>query len=53
VQTIERSDEHSEKPIEFREIIDSMYTYGNKVELFARGELPEDWTGWGNELCSD
>jgi N6-adenosine-specific RNA methylase IME4 len=50
VQSIERSDEHSEKPAEFREIIDSMYTYGNKVELFARGGLPENWVGWGNEV---
>ena len=48
VQTIERT-EHSVKPEEFRAIIDQMYTHGNRIELFARGVLPEGWTGWGNE----
>jgi N6-adenosine-specific RNA methylase IME4 len=39
---------HSEKPEEFRKIIETMYTYGNKVELFAR-EKHDGWTVWGNE----
>jgi len=49
VQTIERTDKHSEKPEEFRNIIDTLYTYGNKIELFARKKV-EGWEGYGNEL---
>lgn len=48
VQQIERT-EHSEKPEEFRNIIDELYTHGNKVELFARKRV-DGWTAWGNEL---
>ncbi len=50
VISIERG-EHSEKPPYFRELIDKMYPPSGKdrIELFARGELPEHWTGWGNE----
>lgn len=49
VQEIERSDKHSEKPEEFREIIDTLYTYGPRIELFARKEA-EGWDVWGNEI---
>lgn len=49
VQGIERSDEHSEKPEEFRQIIDEMYPKGKRIELFARKEV-EGWDSWGNEL---
>jgi len=49
VQSIERSDRHSEKPEEFRKIIDKLYKYGNKIELFARKET-EGWEVYGNEL---
>ncbi len=49
VQTIERTDKHSEKPEEFRKIIETLYTYGNKVELFAR-TAPEGWVAYGNEI---
>ena len=48
VQTIERSDRHSEKPEEFRAIIETLYTHGNKIELFARKTAP-GWSAWGNE----
>lgn len=48
VQSIEKSDKHSEKPEEFREIIDTLYTHGNKIELFAR-TLADGWEVWGNE----
>lgn len=48
VQTIERSDKHSQKPQEFRQIIDTLYTHGGKLELFAR-ELFAGWEAWGNE----
>jgi N6-adenosine-specific RNA methylase IME4/transposase-like protein len=41
--------EHSRKPEEFRALIDSMYTYGNRIELFRRGDAPEGWYVWGNE----
>lgn len=48
VQSIERSDQHSEKPKEFREIIDDIYPYGARIELFARKQV-DGWESWGNE----
>lgn len=48
VQVIERS-EHSRKPEEFRQIIDTLYQHGKKIELFCRGDAPDGWTAWGNE----
>ena len=48
VQSIERK-QHSEKPEEFRQIIDKLYKYGNKIELFARKQT-EGWEVYGNEL---
>ena len=50
VQSIERNDNHSEKPIEFLNIIDDLYNYGNKLEMFCRNIKKENWYGWGNEL---
>ena len=49
VQTIERTEKHSEKPEEFRSIIETLYTYGNKIELFARKKI-DGWEVFGNEL---
>ena len=49
VQEIERSDTHSEKPEQFRAIIDDLYTHGNKIELFARTKK-DGWANWGNEV---
>lgn len=46
---IERSDEHSEKPEYFRQLIETMYPLSKKIELFARKKV-EGWTAWGNEL---
>ena len=40
---------HSEKPDHFRNLIDTLYPDGNRIELFARGKLPAKWDGWGNE----
>lgn len=40
---------HSEKPEEFRKIIESMYDHGRKLELFRRGKAPEGWDVDGNE----
>jgi len=48
VQTIERSDRHSEKPMEFRKIIEEMYPNTKKIELFAR-TAPEGWEVWGHD----
>lgn len=48
VQTIEKSDVHSEKPKMFREIIDTLYIHGKKIELFARENI-DGWDCWGNE----
>ena len=48
VQSIERT-KHSEKPEEFRDIINTLYPSGKKIELFRRGEKPNGWEVWGNE----
>lgn len=48
VQSIERSDNHSEKPQEFRDIIETLYA-GEKIELFARTKR-DGWDVWGNEV---
>jgi len=50
VQSIERNDNHSEKPIEFLNIIDDIYTFGNKLEMFCRNIKKDKWYGWGNEI---
>ncbi|GHV79953.1 hypothetical protein AGMMS49944_17440 [Spirochaetia bacterium] len=47
VVSIERSN-HSEKPKEFRELIEKMYVAGNKIELFSRTPV-ENWDRWGYE----
>lgn len=55
VQSIERG-EHSEKPEEFRTIIDTLYVFGRKIELFARNQNgaanDSGWAAWGNEARS-
>jgi N6-adenosine-specific RNA methylase IME4 len=51
VQSIERSNLHSEKPNEFREIINTLYPpvrKGDRIELFARADV-DGWKRWGNE----
>lgn len=48
VQSIERT-KHSEKPEYFREIIDTIYTKGSRIELFARKNV-KDWEVYSNEL---
>jgi N6-adenosine-specific RNA methylase IME4 len=50
VQVIEKTKKHSEKPEEFRQIINTLYPSGKKIELFRRGEAPEGWQAWGNEV---
>jgi N6-adenosine-specific RNA methylase IME4 len=49
VQTIERTDKHSQKPEEFREIINTLYPSGRRIELFAR-EQSGGWEVYGNQL---
>lgn len=49
VVSIERSDKHSEKPEQFRQIIDTIYPYGKRIELFARVRA-EGWDAYGNEI---
>jgi N6-adenosine-specific RNA methylase IME4 len=48
VVSIEKSRVHSEKPEEFRHIIDNIYPNGRRIELFARRAV-EGWDAWGNE----
>lgn len=48
VQSIERT-EHSKKPEQFREIIETLYTFGNRIELFAR-TAPNGWDVFGNQI---
>jgi len=50
VQSIERG-KHSEKPEEFREIIDTIYPEGKRIELFARREV-DGWDYFGNEITT-
>lgn len=46
VVSIERT-EHSRKPKEFRDMIDTLYPVGNRLEMFAR-EASDGWDVWGN-----
>jgi N6-adenosine-specific RNA methylase IME4 len=48
VVTIERAD-HSRKPEEFYEIIESMYTWGRKLELFPRAAR-KGWDSFEYEM---
>jgi N6-adenosine-specific RNA methylase IME4 len=50
VVTEERT-EHSRKPEIFRKIIDTIYTTGKRIELFAR-ERHDGWDVYGNEIIS-
>ena len=50
VVSIPKTDKHSEKPEEFRQIIDQIYPDGPKIELFARREVA-GWKSWGNEIA--
>ena len=45
---IPKSDVHSQKPSEFRHMIDALYTWGRRIELFAREQV-EGWDTWGNQ----
>jgi len=50
---VEKSSKHSEKPLEFMDIIDKLYPNWKKIELFARNKnkrLSCDY--WGEEAKS-
>jgi len=49
VISIEKSKKHSEKPQYFKELINTLYTEGNKIELFCR-ESSLNFDAWGNEI---
>lgn len=51
VQAVPRG-RHSEKPEHFRQLIDTLYPTGPRIELFRRGDAPEGWTVWGNEAAA-
>ena len=44
----ERTKKHSQKPEVFRQIIDTLYPQGKRIELFARQSV-DGWDCWGNE----
>jgi N6-adenosine-specific RNA methylase IME4 len=46
VQCIERGN-HSEKPVEFYDIIETIYTHGRKLEMFARAKR-DGWDVYGH-----
>lgn len=48
VQSIERT-KHSEKPEQFRTIIETLYPHGKRLELFARIKR-KGWEAYGNQL---
>jgi len=54
VISIPRSSVHSQKPAEFRALIDRLYDGDaqTKVELFAR-EPVDGWSAWGNALAAE
>jgi len=46
VQSIERG-KHSQKPVEFYDIIETLYTHGRKLEMFARTQR-DGWDVYGH-----
>jgi N6-adenosine-specific RNA methylase IME4 len=46
VVRVPRTKKHSEKPEVFREIVDTLYPEGSRIELFARKDV-EGWASWG------
>ena len=49
VVSIRRSGVHSEKPSEFRRLIERLYPFGRKLELFGRHPVA-GWTVWGDQI---
>ena len=44
---------HSEKPIIFAEMIETMFPTLPRLEMFARGKPRPGWDYWGNEAPHD
>lgn len=40
---------HSEKPEQWRGLIDRLWKHGPRIELFRRGTAPDGWSVWGAE----
>jgi N6-adenosine-specific RNA methylase IME4 len=53
VQSIPKTSNHSEKPEEFRTLIDRLYPGVKKVELFSRRMKVKGWACWGNQHLTD
>ena len=51
VISIEKSRKHSEKPQYFKELINDLYTEGDKIELFCR-KASLNFEAWGNEITT-
>ena len=50
VVTVKKSQRHSEKPLQIRQIIDSYHPDADKIELFSRAPRPPiGWDIWGLE----
>ncbi len=49
VVSIRKSTVHSEKPEEFRRMIERLYPFGRRVELFGRRRVA-GWTVWGDQV---
>lgn len=47
----EERTEHSRKPEFFREVIDTIYPDGKRIELFSRSKH-DNWDVWGNQALS-
>jgi N6-adenosine-specific RNA methylase IME4 len=45
----EERTQHSKKPETFRNIIDTIYPLGHRIELFARNITNEGWDVYGNQ----
>lgn len=45
----EKRSVHSSKPEIFRQMIDQMYPYGPRIELFARRQI-DNWDAWGSRI---
>ena len=48
VLELKRGNRHSEKPKQFRAVIERLYPRGRKLELFARTRT-KGWSAWGDD----
>jgi N6-adenosine-specific RNA methylase IME4 len=50
VLELKRGNRHSEKPKQFRAVIERLYPRGRRLELFARTRT-KGWTAWGDDAA--